>query len=213
MIHLSADISPTAIVGANTTVWHRTQIGGGARVGDECIIGSNVYIDRGVVIGSRVKIQTGAQLYHGATVEDGVFIGPLVCLTNDKYPRAIAPDGRLKTDADWRAGTIRVRTGAALGAGAIVLTDVTIGRFALVGAGALVTTSVPDHGLVIGAPARLVGYACACGQPLHRPDFGEEGWVCPACGGRYVCAADHGLTIAARQSIHKDHGLDPREQR
>lgn len=181
-IHPSADVGRDVIVGAGTRVWHRTQICDGARIGDDCIIGSNVYVDRGVVVGSRVKVQTGAQLYHGAVIEDGVFIGPMVCLTNDKYPRAITPNGRLKTDADWEVGQITVRYGASLGAGAILLPGVTVGRFAMVAAGALVVESVPDYGLVAGMPARLLGYVCACGRRLSQLN-GEPPtrWRCLKC--------------------------------
>lgn len=207
MIHPTAEISPAAVIGANTSVWHRSQIGAGARIGDDCIIGSNVYIDRGVVVGSRVKIQTGAQLYRGTTVEDGVFIGPLACLTNDKHPRAITADGRLKTDADWETGTIHVCAGASLGAGAIVLTNITVGRFAMVAAGAVVAANVPDHGLVAGVPARLVGYACACGRPLRQylPDDTTR-WVCAACSAWYARSGPDALRLVDEQAVRRAAG-------
>jgi acetyltransferase-like isoleucine patch superfamily enzyme len=128
-----------------------------------------VYIDFNVTIGDRVKIQNYALIYHGVTIEDGVFVGPYACLTNDKLPRAITPDGELKTDADWEVGTILVKVGASIGAGAIILPSVTIGQFALVGAGAVVTHNVPDYGLVFGNPARLMGYVCPCGNRLAVP--------------------------------------------
>ena len=193
-IHPTAEVSPEAHVGARTRVWHRTQIGAGARIGDDCIIGSNIYIDRDVVIGDNVKIQTGAQLYHGAVVETGVFIGPAVCLTNDKYPRAITPAGRLQTDADWEVGAIRVRYGASLGTGAIILPNVTVGRFAMVAAGAVVARSVPDYGLVIGQPARLSGYVCACGRKLATPDAQQpHTWTCVTCELDYLEQPEGGL--------------------
>jgi len=132
------------------------------------------------------------------TLEDGVFIGPHACLINDKMPRAITPAGDLKRDADWEVGKILVKYGASVGAGAVVLPQVTIGRFALVGAGAVVTKDVPDHGLVVGNPARLVGYVCKCGRRLSEEGGkgkGEEGrgkgekgekvaW-CEVCGLEY----------------------------
>ncbi len=133
-------------------------------------------------IGDNVKIQNRASVYHGVTLENGVFVGPHVVFTNDKQPRAINPDGSLKSDADWVVGTTRVRTGAALGAGAIVLPDVTIGRFAMVGAGALVTHDVPDYGLVVGQPARLVGYVCPCGARLPGGPAPHREAICPQCG-------------------------------
>jgi UDP-2-acetamido-3-amino-2,3-dideoxy-glucuronate N-acetyltransferase len=194
VIHPTADVSDRARIGENTRVWHRTQICADAEVGGDCIVGSGVYIDRDVVIGSRVKIQTGAQIYHGAVIEDGVFVGPLVCITNDMYPRAINPDGQLKTDADWVLGKSRICYGASLGAGAIVLPDVTIGRFAMVAAGSVVTQSVPDYGLAIGSPARLVGYVCACGRRLREKVASREAfWVCEHCGVDYLRLSDNSL--------------------
>ncbi len=178
VIHPTADVSPRARVGRWTRVWHHAQIREGAVVGQECIVGKGVYIDFDVVVGDRVKIQNGAMLYHGATVESGVFIGPQACLTNDRVPRAITPGGSLQTAEDWTVGRILIRYGASIGAGAIVLPDVTVGRFAMVAAGAVVSRSVPDHGLVVGVPARLVGYACRCG---HRMAETPGGWRCLKC--------------------------------
>ena len=178
MIHSTAEVSPAAQIGAGTRIWHQAQIREGVTIGQNCIVGKDVYVDFGVVIGNNVKIQNSALLYHGVTVEDGVFIGPRVCTTNDRFPRAITPEGQLKTDDDWTVGPTLIQYGASIGAGAIILPDVTVGRFALVAAGALVTRSVPAHGLVMGAPARLVGYVCRCGRPLT-----QEGpvWRCAAC--------------------------------
>ncbi len=166
MIHPTAEVSPQAEVGQGTRIWHQAQVREGARIGRDCIIGKSVYIDFDVVIGNRVKIQNGASIYHGVTLEDGVFIGPHACLTNDKIPRAITPSGELKSGADWEVGRIRVKYGASIGAGAIVLPGVTVGRFAMVAAGAVVTRDVPDHGLVMGSPARLKGFVCRCGRRL-----------------------------------------------
>lgn len=151
-------------------------------IGENCILGKNVYVDFGVVVGDNVKLQNNALVYHGVTLEDGVFVGPQACLANDRVPRAITPDGRLQSDADWDGGSILVRYGVSIGAGAVVLPGVTIGRWAMVGAGAVVTDSVPDHGLVVGVPARLIGYACRCGRRLEAAG---DGWRCPACGWTY----------------------------
>jgi UDP-2-acetamido-3-amino-2,3-dideoxy-glucuronate N-acetyltransferase len=166
LIHPSAEVSPHAHIGEGTRVWHHSQVREGARVGHSCNIGKGVYIDFDVTIGNLVKIQNGASIYHGATVEDGAFIGPNVCLTNDRLPRSITPEGLLKGVADWEAGRILVQRGASLGAGAVILPGVTIGPWAMVGSGAIVTRDVPPHGLVVGNPARLVGYVCACGRRL-----------------------------------------------
>ena len=165
-VHPSADVSDRAVLGTGTRVWNRAQIREGARLGKDCIVGKDAYIDNDVVIGHRCKIQNAAQLYHGLTLEDGVFIGPAVVFTNDKLPRAINPDGSLKSGSDWEVGKTTVCEGASIGAGAIVLPGVRIGRFALVGAGALVTRDVPDFALVFGAPARLVSWVCRCARSV-----------------------------------------------
>jgi acetyltransferase-like isoleucine patch superfamily enzyme len=136
-----------------------------------------------VEIGNNVKIQNYALVYHGTTVEDGVFIGPHACLANDRFPRAITSVGLLRGADDWQAGRILVRYGASVGAGAIVLPDVVIGRFAMVGAGAVVTGDVADFGLVVGRPARLVGHVCRCGLRLTNTKDGSL-W-CAACQERY----------------------------
>ncbi len=183
MIHPTAEVSPKARVGPDTDIWNEAQLREGAVVGAECNIGKGVYIDKDVVVGNRVKIQNRASLYRGVTVEDGVFIGPNVSFTNDRYPRSITPEGRLRTEDDWEPEPTLVRYGASIGAGAVVILGVTIGRWAMVGAGSLVTRDVPDHALVKGNPARVTGYVCSCGQPLAAA--GKEGaqdkWRCPAC--------------------------------
>jgi acetyltransferase-like isoleucine patch superfamily enzyme len=181
-VHPTADVSAEASIGAGTSIWNQAQVRERARIGVGCVIGKNVYVDFEVVIGDRVKVQNNASLYHGVTVEDGVFIGPHVCLTNDRLPRAINPDGSAKTDADWEVGPIRIRTGAALGAGSVVVPGVTVGRWALVGAGSVVTADVADYALVVGNPARRIGSACPCGEPLRDgPDGTPFAGPCPSC--------------------------------
>lgn len=182
-IHPTADVSPKAVIGEGTSIWHQCQVREGVCIGEQCILGKNVYIDFGVQIGSRVKIQNNCSVYHGATLEDGVFLGPHVVLTNDLYPRAINPDGALKGNDDWEVGPIRICYGASIGARSVILPGVTVGRFALVGAGAVVTRDVPAHGIVVGCPARLIGYACACGYRLAAAADGEL--ACPRCGATY----------------------------
>lgn len=183
MIHPTADVSPEASIGQGTVIWHQAQVREGAQIGKNCIIGKGAYVDFGVAIGDNVKVQNGAFIYHGATIEDGVFVGPNACLLNDRLPRAVTPAGTLKEESDWTVGQIRVRYGASLGAGAIVLPGVSIGRFAMVGAGAVVTRDVPDHGLVAGNPARLFGFACRCGQRLIETSRQERQSTghCPLC--------------------------------
>ncbi len=184
-IHPSADVADTAAIGSGTSIWHGAQVREGARIGSDCVIGKNVYIDAGVVIGDRVKIQNNVSAYAGVTVEDGVFIGPHVCFTNDKVPRAVNPDGSLKTDADWEVSPTLVRFGAALGANSTILPGVSIGRWAMVGSGSVVTHDVADYELVVGNPARRIGSACPCGEPLRDADDGTAfHGSCPRCGGQ-----------------------------
>lgn len=182
-IHPTADVSPAAQIGDGAQIWHQAQVRENASIGRHCIVGKGVYVDFGVQIGDYCKLQNNAFIYHGATLADGVFVGPGAILTNDRLPRAINPDGALKSDDDWQVGTIDVGYGASIGAGCIVLPDVAIGRFAMIGAGAVVTRDVPAHGLALGAPARLVGYVCSCGGRLAVTDepAGLHG-RCAACG-------------------------------
>jgi acetyltransferase-like isoleucine patch superfamily enzyme len=165
-IHPSAEVADDALIGEETKIWHLVQIRPGVRIGSECILGRGVYVDAQVTLGNRVKIQNYVSVYEGVTIEDGVFVGPNVVFTNDKVPRAVNPDGSLKGAADWQILHTRVREGAALGANCTIVCGITIGKWAMVGAGAVVTKDVPDYSLVIGNPARLIGYVCKCGERL-----------------------------------------------
>ncbi len=186
IIHPTAIVDPQAQIGAGTRIWHWTQVREGVVIGAESIIGKGCYLDAGVQIGSRVKLQSNISVFHGVTIEDGVFVGPHVCFTNDKAPRAINPDGTLKAATDWTLSPTLIRYGASLGANATIVCGVSVGRFAMVAAGAVVTRDVPDHGLVVGNPARLIGYVCACGQRLPGGPLPTgappEQRLCPACG-------------------------------
>ncbi|NJN19441.1 MAG: N-acetyltransferase [Oscillochloris sp.] len=174
MFHPSADLDPRVEIGSGTRVWHGAQIRAGAQIGRECIIGKNAYIDTGVIVGDRCKIQNNASLYHGLTLEDGVFVGPHVIFTNDRVPRAITPTGQLKSASDWIVGQTIVRYGASIGAGAVIVTGVTVGRWALVGAAAVVTRDVPNFGLVVGNPAQLLCYVSAGGQRCESAEQALE---------------------------------------
>jgi UDP-2-acetamido-3-amino-2,3-dideoxy-glucuronate N-acetyltransferase len=162
-IHPHAEVHPDASVGEGSMIWRNVQVRERARLGTKCIVGKDAYIEYGVSVGDNVKIQGAASLYDGLTVEDGVFIGPHVVFTNDKVPRAINPDGTLKSADDWQVGKTLVRYGAALGACSVVVTGVTIGCWAMVGSGSVVTKDVPDHALVAGNPARILGWVSAAG--------------------------------------------------
>jgi UDP-2-acetamido-3-amino-2,3-dideoxy-glucuronate N-acetyltransferase len=189
----SADVDASAEVGTETVVWHLAQVRGGARIGKECIVGRGAYIDADVQIGNRVKIQNYALVYAPARLEDGVFIGPAVVLTNDTYPRSVDPEGRLKGGQDWEAKGVHVRTGASIGANSTVLAGVTIGQWALVAAGAVVTQDVPDHALVVGVPARRIAWVGRAGLPLVEQD---EAWLCPQTGETY--AVVDGMLVEVR---------------
>ncbi|PFG74152.1 acyltransferase [Tepidiforma thermophila] len=183
-VHPTADVSPAATVGPGASIWHHAQVRERAVIGPGCIIGKGVYIGADVTVGANCKIQNYACVYEGNTLEDGVFIGPEVVLTNDRYPRAINPDGTLKGAADWELSGSRICYGAAIGARSVVLPGLVIGRWALVAAGSVVTRSVPDFALVAGNPARQVGWACVCARPLGAD------LACPACGRRYRLASE-----------------------
>lgn len=181
MIHPTAQVDPRAKVGANTKIWNWVQVRENAEIGENTILSKGVYVDFAVKIGRNVKIQNNVSIYHGVTIEDGVFVGPHVCFTNDKFPRAINPDGSLKGASDWKVSTIMVRYGASIGANATILPGVTLGRFSMVGSGAVVTKDVPEHGLVAGSPARMIGYVCSCGLRMERVEERPR-FRCSACG-------------------------------
>jgi len=183
VIHPTAEVEAGARVGAGTRVWHYVHIRSGAIVGENCNIGYGAYIDAGAVIGNSVKLQNRVSVYRGVTLEDGVFVGPNATFTNDKYPRSITPQGEILSEEDWQAAATFVLYGASIGAGAVVLPGITIGRWAMVGAGSLVTQDVPEQGLVVGLPARHIGYVCLCGRPLKWQS--DTKWKCPRCHESY----------------------------
>ena len=180
----TADVDESAVLGAGTTVWHLAQIREKARLGSDCIVGRGAYVGTGVIIGDNVKLQNYALVYEPARLEDGVFIGPGVILTNDVYPRSVDPDGKLKGSADWDAQGVVVREGASLGARAVVVAGCSIGRWALVAAGAVVTRDVPDFALVAGTPARRIGWVGHAGVRLESAGDGQ--WRCPETQKLYI---------------------------
>jgi UDP-2-acetamido-3-amino-2,3-dideoxy-glucuronate N-acetyltransferase len=182
-VHPTATVEDGAEIGPGSRIWHQAQVRTRAKVGARCILGKGVFVDFDVVIGDDCKVQNYACVYHGVSLGRGVFIGPAVIFTNDLRPRATDPQFEPLRDGDWEVGTTVVADGAAIGAGATILPNVRIGRWALVGAGALVTKDVPDYALVVGAPARIAGWVCRCGG---RVDSAQ----CARCG---PLPADHPL--------------------
>jgi len=177
-VHPSAEVSQEASLGEGCKVWRQAHIRENAVVGASCVIGAEVYVGAGVRMGQNCKVQNQALLYEGVTLEDGVFVGPQVCFTNDFLPRAVNPDGSLKSAEDWQVGQTLVRAGASVGASSVVVAGVTIGRWALVGAGSIVTRDVPDYALVYGNPAKVRGWVCACARRL-RVETGQG--YCDTC--------------------------------
>lgn len=185
----TADVDERATIGAGTRIWHLAQIRENATLGRDCTIGRGAYVGPGVTVGDNVKLQNHALVYEPARLADGVFIGPAAVLTNDEYPRAVTPEGRLKTGDDWTAVGVTIGAGAAIGARAVCVAPVTVGRWALVAAGAVVTKDVPDFALVVGVPARRIGWVGRAGRPLTPK--GDGVWVCPATGAEYLETEGH----------------------
>ncbi len=174
MIHANAIVEPGARLGRGTRVWAFVHILPGAIVGDDCNICDHVFIENDVVLGNRVTVKCGIYLWDGARVEDDVHLGPNVVFTNDRFPRSRRP---------FTLESTIVRSGASVGANATLLPGITIGRSAMVGAGSVVTRPVPDFGLVVGNPARVVGHVCVCGTRLPHM---ENDVFCAACGRRFL---------------------------
>jgi acetyltransferase-like isoleucine patch superfamily enzyme len=167
-IHESAHVSPAANIGNGTKIWINSQVREYAVIGENCITSKDTYIDEHVVIGKRVKIQNGVSVYHGVTIEDDVFVGPNVTFTNDHVPRAF--------NASWKISQTIVRKGASIGANATIVCGITVGEYAMIGAGSVVVKNVAPYTLVVGNPARQIGYVCKCGARL------SSGEVCNQCG-------------------------------
>lgn len=166
--HETAIVEEGAQIGEGTRIWHHAQVRSECVIGERCIIGKNCFIDKGAIVGSGVKIQNNVSVYHGVEIEDDVFVGPSVVFTNDFYPRAFS--------TNWELKKTLIRKGASLCANATIVCGTTIGEYATVGAGSVVTKSIPAHALVVGNPARQIGWVCDCGNKLNAS------MVCTACG-------------------------------
>ena len=171
-------------IGEETRVWAFAHIMAGAHVGRECNIGDHVFIENGAIIGDLVTVKNGVSIWEKMVVEDRVFIGPNAVFTNDLWPRSRAGGTLLAT---------RICYGATIGANATILCGITIGRFALVGAGAVVTEDIPEHALVLGNPARKTGLVCECAHTLQSS--GDSSYQCENCGKRFAMNAERRLFL------------------
>ena len=180
----SAEVAPTATIGDGSSIWHLVQIRDGVSIGKNCIVGRGAYVGSGVKVGDNCKIQNYALVYEPAKLGNGVFIGPAAVLTNDEFPRAVNPDGSLKSGSDWHAVGVEIGDGASIGARAVCIAPVKIGAWALVAAGAVVTKDVPDFALVAGVPAKRIRWVGRAGKPLEN--IGDNRFRCPVTEKTYI---------------------------
>lgn len=188
-VHETALVEEGVQLGPGTRIWHQAQVRRGARIGARCIVGKGAFVDFDVVIGDDAKLQNYACVYHGVTLGRGVFVGPHAVFTNDRRPRATDPSFAPLGDGDWEVGETTVGDGAAIGANATILPGLRIGRWAMIGAGAVVTADVPAYALVVGTPARRIGWTCVCGARLS-----DDATKCERCG---PLPSDHPLHARA----------------
>ena len=179
----SADVHDSASIGDGTSVWHLAQVREDAVLGTNCVIGRGAYIGSGVHMGDSCKVQNYALVYEPAVLDDGVFIGPAVVLTNDTYPRAVTPSGELKSASDWHPVGVTIGRGASIGARAVCVAPLIVGEWAMVAAGSVVTRDVPAHALVAGVPARRIGWVGRAGVKLT--EYSPGVWACPQTGERF----------------------------
>ncbi len=168
-VHQTAEVSPKAKVGSGTRIWNQAQVREGVEIGVNCNIGKNVYIDHDVKIGDSCKVQNNCCIYYPCIVEEDVFIGPAVIVTNDKFPRAFI------WGEDRHTKTTVIKKGASLGANVVIIGGITIGEYAMVGAGSVVTKDVAPHALAIGNPAGQVTWVCRCGSKVEKQFVKECG--------------------------------------
>lgn len=172
-VHESSYVDENVEIGENTKIWHFCHIQSGAKIGNNCSFGQNVNVSNNVVIGNGVRVQNNVSIYEGVEIEDDVFCGPSCVFTNDINPRAKYPKGHkyLRT---------LIKEGASIGANATIICGHTVGKCALIGSGAVVSKDVPDYAIMVGVPAKRIGWICECG------DFLKDDFICKKCGRHYV---------------------------
>ena len=171
-VHESSYVDEGAEVGAGTKIWHFSHVLAGAKIGRDCVLGQNVNVAGDVIVGDLCKIQNNVSLYEGVVLEDSVFCGPSCVFTNDHNPRA-------HSELGWEVSPTLVKKGASIGANATIVCGNTLGEYAMIGSGAVVTKDVPAHALMVGVPAKQLGWVCSCGNKLN------ENLECPVCGKQY----------------------------
>jgi UDP-2-acetamido-3-amino-2,3-dideoxy-glucuronate N-acetyltransferase len=179
LIHETAIIDEGAQIGKGTKIWHWVHVCAGAKIGNNCSLGQNVFIGNKVAIGNNVKIQNNVSVYDNVILEDGVFCGPSMVFTNVINPRA-----EIERKNEFK--TTLVKKGATLGANCTIICGNTIGQYVLIGAGAVVTKNVPDFALVVGVPAKQIGWVSRLGEKLEIPLAGDSQTVCKKSGDKYI---------------------------
>jgi UDP-2-acetamido-3-amino-2,3-dideoxy-glucuronate N-acetyltransferase len=189
-IHESCYIDEPCVIGAGTKIWHFSHVMKNCRIGEKCNLGQNVVVSPDVTLGNNVKVQNNVSIYTGVTIEDDVFCGPSMVFTNILIPRSeiIRRDEYLKTV---------IRRGASMGANCTIVCGTEVGKYALIGSGAVVSKDVPDYALMVGVPAKRIGWVCRCGYTLQGNDPGQT-LQCRECGNEYT--ERNGALVAKKES-------------
>jgi len=194
-IHPTAIVDKTAKIGEGTKIWHFVHVRENAEIGMNCVLGHAVYVDKGVKIGNRVKLENRVSVYKGVKIGDDVLVGSHVTFTNDPYPRSFS--------TDWKIVPTRVKKGASIGAGSVILCGVAINEYAMIGAGSVVAEDVPPHALAYGNPAKIRGFVCRCGRKLVKEKRQHEFVLlkCLNCGEKYKIPTEDFAKIWKKRGV------------